>query len=124
MGPQRARGGIDLEDAAGGEVSVEERGKRSGRGGGRGDAREEEREEGDGDGEVEPEGEGGGEREGAGWRRRPRRGCVGRGAFVGRPVGGGAGIGRRHCWMRLLAGAAWGMGLGSVECRVGGSGKN
>ena len=90
-----------------------------------GRAREEERDEGDGGGEVEPEGEGGGEREGAGRGRRPRprRGCVGRRAFIERSVRGGGGIGRRHCWIGLLAGAAW-RGDGSVQWGSGQSGQS
>jgi hypothetical protein len=32
---------------------------------------------------------------------------VGRRTFVGRRVRSGGVVGRRHCWIGLLAGAAW-----------------
>jgi len=126
---EEAGGGIELEDAACGEVFAEERRKRGG-GGWRQEVGEEEREEGDGGSEVEPEGERGREGEGPGCRRRRRRRrrwSSGRRAHVGRRVGDGdGGICRRHCWARFARRRCVRMGewsghweLGSVEsCSV------
>jgi hypothetical protein len=96
---EQAGGWIELEEAACGEVSTEERRERRGRGG-RQEVGDEEREEGDGGGEVEPEWERGGEGEGP--RRRRRWRWSGSRIFIGGRVSDG-GIGRRHCWFVRFA---------------------